>query len=211
MERKLQERMVGAGVLILILVIVGPMVLDGGPGPGEDAEQVPGQRPDEIHTQTFRLNEPAPPPARGPAPARPAPEPEPSARPSDSVTSLPPPTPPVTQAEPTAPAPSPTVTAPAAVTPPVRNADASARPAVKTGSDGAGFLVQVGTFGQKSNAERLAASLKGRGFEAFVSPVTGGGRTLYRVRVGPPGAREAATSLAGRLAAAGQSGQVVSQ
>ena len=30
MERKLQERMVGAGVLILALVIVGPMVLDGG-------------------------------------------------------------------------------------------------------------------------------------------------------------------------------------
>ena len=62
--------------------------------------------------------------------------------------------------------------------------------------------MQVGTFGQKDNAERLAASLKRRGFAAFVSPATRSGRTLYRVRVGPAGTREAATSVAARLAAA---------
>jgi DedD protein len=71
--------------------------------------------------------------------------------------------------------------------------------------------VQVGTFGQKANADRLVASLRNRGFEAFVSATERAGKPLYRVRVGPAGSRDAATATAGRLSQAGQSGQIVSQ
>ena len=60
MERKLQERMVGAGVLILALVIVGPMILDGGSGDDVAQDAVPGQRSDELRTHTFSLSQPSP-------------------------------------------------------------------------------------------------------------------------------------------------------
>ena len=93
---------------------------------------------------------------------------------------------------------------PPAQTPPAPSP--AARPATAAGGD---WLVQVGTFGQKDNAERLAASLKQRGFAAFVSPLSRPDKTLYRVRVGPAGSREAAADVAGKLAAAGQSGQIV--
>ena len=208
MERKLQERMVGAGVLILALVIIGPMVLDGGPDDSPDEADVPGQRPDEIRTHTFRLNEPPPPAAEspqartatpagepdraGPEPERP-PEPAPAARPS-----LPPPEP---AAE----------TAPRRDTAAAPAAPIVAAAAPKAAAAAGGFLVQVGTFGQKDNAERLAGTLKGKGFAAFVSPTSRAGKTLYRVRVGPAGSRDTAAGLAARLAAAGQSGQVVAQ
>jgi cell division septation protein DedD len=88
---------------------------------------------------------------------------------------------------------------------------ATATPAAARPAAGGAFVVQVGTFGQKDNAERLAATLKGRGFAAVVSASSSGGRTLYRVRVGPAGPRDAATGLAGRLASAGHPGQVVPQ
>jgi DedD protein len=71
--------------------------------------------------------------------------------------------------------------------------------------------VQVGTFGLKDNADRLAARLKQQGFAAFVSPAERSGKTLYRVRVGPPGSREAAAAVVARLAATGQTGQIVAR
>ena len=70
-------------------------------------------------------------------------------------------------------------------------------------------MVQVGTFGQKANAERLVKDLRAKGFDAFVSELERSGKLLYRVRVGPAGTREAAADLARRLAAAGQAGQLV--
>ena len=70
MERKLQERMVGAGVLVLALVFVVPLLLDGRPDDPLDAESVPGQRSDEIRTHTFRLDEPVSP--ASPSATRPA-------------------------------------------------------------------------------------------------------------------------------------------
>lgn len=72
-----------------------------------------------------------------------------------------------------------------------------------------GFAVQVGSFASRASADRLAAELRGRRFETFVSPVRSAGRQLYRVRVGPVEDRAAAQALAARLRSAGQSGSVV--
>jgi DedD protein len=220
MERKLQERMIGALVLVLALVIVGPLVLDGGARAPEEAETVPGQRADELRSHTFRVGEPAPrpspPAAAEPAAAKPVAQLQPpagelaSAPGADDeaagaltvaepppVTATPGPAPPAAVAADDAPAPRP-------APPPVPSA---ARELAPRG----GWLVQVGTFGQKDNAERLTASLRQKGFDASLSPTTRSGRTLYRVRVGPAGPREAAIELASRLEASGQSGQVVAQ
>ena len=71
------------------------------------------------------------------------------------------------------------------------------------------FVVQLGTFGSRANADRLARDMKAKGFAAFVVPVASGGRELFRVRVGPTRDRAAAESLAAELKRAGQSGAIV--
>ncbi len=72
-----------------------------------------------------------------------------------------------------------------------------------------GFAVQVGSFASKASADRLAADLARRRFEAFVSPVRTADRQLFRVRVGPVADRAAAQVLVTRLQGAGQTGSIV--
>lgn len=219
MERKLQERMVGAGVLILALVILGPLVLDGSSDRTVEEEAAPGQRSDELRTHTFRLS--------------------PSAASTPETVTAAPGAAPAAQVEPSSSSPQPAMAprkpglpavaagskpqAPAQETPvetPARIAAPPAQPAPQTAPKAelapaatvpGGWLVQVGTFGQKDNAERLVKSLNSGGFAAFLSPTTRGGKTMYRVRVGPAGSRETAAGVASRLASSGQSGQVVAQ
>jgi DedD protein len=69
-----------------------------------------------------------------------------------------------------------------------------------------GWMIQVGSFASRENAERLARELKSKGFAASVSESRGGGRNLYRVRVGPEADRAAAQAVLARLRARGQRG-----
>jgi DedD protein len=71
-------------------------------------------------------------------------------------------------------------------------------------ASGTGWAVQLGVFASKDNAERLALEVRVKGFKASVSPARSGGRTLYRVRVGPAADRSAAQELQSRLKAAGR-------
>jgi cell division septation protein DedD len=84
---------------------------------------------------------------------------------------------------------------PPAATQPRGDAPASASPREAE----EGWAVQVGTFASSSNATALAATLKARGYPAFVAPVASGGKTLYRVRVGPTADIESARALERRL------------
>ena len=90
-------------------------------------------------------------------------------------------------AKPTSPNPSPAAT-PAPTASPARPVEAAG-----------GWAVQVGTFASSANATALAATLKGRGYPAFVAPLASGDRTLYRVRVGPTPDVESAHALEQRL------------
>ncbi|MGB1800399.1 MAG: SPOR domain-containing protein [Gammaproteobacteria bacterium] len=47
------------------------------------------------------------------------------------------------------------------------------------------WVVQLGSFSTKVNADKLNLSLRKEGFPAFVEPLTKKGKTSYRVRVGP--------------------------
>jgi cell division septation protein DedD len=69
--------------------------------------------------------------------------------------------------------------------------------------------VQLGVFASHENAERLALEVRVKGFKVSVSPVPGGKRKLYRVRVGPAADRSGAQELQGRLKAAGRPGGTV--
>jgi cell division septation protein DedD len=79
-------------------------------------------------------------------------------------------------------------------------------PAANTES---GWAVQLGVFASRDNAEHLVLNLRSKGFKASVSPLTSGGRRLFRVRVGPTADRSAAQELQGRLKAAGRPGGTV--
>jgi DedD protein len=71
-----------------------------------------------------------------------------------------------------------------------------------------GWVVQLGSFASRANAERLAAELRGRGYSGFVSEYRGAGRVLFRVRVGPEQDRARAEAIAQRLARDGTPGTV---
>ena len=74
-----------------------------------------------------------------------------------------------------------------------------------------GWVVQLGSFASKDNAESLAKGLRAKGYRAFVSEFRGSGRILYRVRVGPEQDRARAEAIAARLASEGHRGSVAPQ
>lgn len=61
------------------------------------------------------------------------------------------------------------------------------------------LVIQVFVSGEEPAARDMLARVEGKGFRAFLSPVADGGRTLYRVRVGPFERRSDAEATAERL------------
>jgi DedD protein len=170
-------------VVLVVTFLLGVSVGQGvGPGQAMDAADagVPGDTlvatdpsattpaPGEL---TYQRDLQGPPSGAGAAAAEP---PAPPAITPEPPTSQPPPvTEPVTRpVAPPPPAPDP-VTRQA--TPP-----ATTTPAGQTG----GWMIQVGVFGSRENADRLVATLKQRGHTAFITQVATS-TAPYSVRVGP--------------------------
>ncbi len=212
MDRALKERIIGAIVLVVFVVLVVPVFLDGPsngneviservPLPGQDGQPVKKivldrDRTDPVpsgvdstpsqpvaDTQTEREPEPEPQPTFDPEPD------EPSSQPPASSTRT-------AQAEEPEPAEDP---APREA-PPIQRSAGSA-----TGM----WAVQLGSFSSAENANRLAADLRQKGFAAFLSKTVSGGKELHRVRIGPQKDKPAAEAMASRLQDAGHTGQVV--
>lgn len=62
------------------------------------------------------------------------------------------------------------------------------------------WIVQLGSFGQQQNADRLVKNLKEKGFAAYTRKTTGSsGRVIYKVVVGPSVAKDRAQKLASQL------------
>jgi len=222
MERRLKERLIGAAVLALAAVIFIPMILDNtSRRDGAITETNIPKRPEEDFSSRVV-------PAQEAAPAQPAgaakqqaetpPQKEKSktAPPQEtrSETAAPPPGQPETSAKPEAPstpaqaargetqpaAPEKSVTpsAPAAKSEsavPVQEKSASA-PAQRGLPE---YVVQIGAFGSKANADRLIKKLRDGGYHAFVETVTQDSQTVYRVRVGPELRRSRAEALKKKL------------
>lgn len=188
MDRALKERIIGAAVLVVFVVLIVPVFLDGPPEGGEIVSErvpLPGQAAqDDSRTVVLERDRKEPVPATaeqaapeqrqetarqpqplaaaetGPEPKKPAPDPIPQAQPADSS---------------------------------------------PTGM----WAVQLGSFENQQNAERLAADLRKQGFAAFLSQLSTDSGRLHRVRIGPQKDRESAEAMAARLQKAGQKGQVV--
>ena len=208
MDRALKERIIGAVVIVLFVVLVVPVFLDGRSSHDEIVtERVPLPGQSEQKSQTIVLardrEDPVPAVANS-TPVTVTPEPK-----TEVVAEQPKPAPVKTEPrkEPaTEPEPQPEPKqAPATNEAPQRVASGSVAAVSTTGM----WAVQIGAFSDQQKAERLAADLRKQGFAAFQSPVATDGGQMVRVRVGPQKDRQSAEAMAERLAKAGRQWRVV--
>ncbi len=107
------------------------------------------------------------------------------------------------------PATAPASAPPVAATPPARDPAAilSARETSTAkptpAADPFNYFVQAGAFAKPEDAEQQRARLAMMGYEAKVTEREQSGRTVYRVRIGPFPAKDAADGAKDKLAAAG--------
>ncbi|HZT05043.1 MAG TPA: SPOR domain-containing protein [Steroidobacteraceae bacterium] len=226
----MKERLTGAIILVALIVLLVPELLTGPirtrSAPAASHPATPAGYP-EPPLRSYTLTLAAPPahdasgPQAGQSPAERAP-----ARPTQSAAA----------SAPETPAESPSEITPTRQGPPPREAAASAQvlpsaPAAQHGqgpgrglqaarsaahpsvreavSSGGGWVVQLGSFASRGNANRLARSLSRKGFRMSVSPARAGSRTLWRVRAGPAHDRAGAMRLAARLRGLGHRGELL--
>ena len=193
MERALKERIIGAVVLVVFVVLVVPIFLDGPPEDGETISErvmLPGQEDQKSQTVVLDRNRTQPVPAATTPAAAPVRQ-EPAQQ--EPV-----------QEEPAREEPKPDVVPDKPVEEP------APKPAPQPAASTTGmWAVQLGSFSNKENAEKLAANLRKQGYAAFLSQLTTENGQLHRVRIGPQKDRESAEEMAKRLAKVGQKGQVV--
>ena len=171
MDVRLKQRLIGASVLVLAVVLVVPEILTGRPetgpeeasdgSPGAEANSAPPNATQEVEITLVDLA-----PEEEPVPAEVlAPPPAVAEGPPESAQ----------ESLPTAPP-----------------EGAQSRPE-------SGWAVQVAALGNEAAARAMAADLQSRGYAAFVLEYRLNGKVYYRVRVGPEAQRERAEALAGRL------------
>jgi len=197
MDNAFKERLVGAVVLVLLVVIVVPALLSGPresatPATAADAVDVPAGPAGEVRVVEIDLTgkqgqaaattvlEPVEDPAALPAPGQ---QTTPADHGADVTAQV---------AEPTRPP-----------------EDAPTRPVEAPAPPAGGWAVQVAALSSGEAAAKLAADLKGKGYSAFVLEHRADGRVFYRVRVGPEPQRERADALAARLLGEGLKPTVV--
>ncbi len=188
MDRALKERVTGATVLVGLAILVVPIFLDGPPTDAEivsKAVALPGQSQQQSVMQTVVLNR-------------------------DRKDPVPTGTPPVTQEKPEPVKSEPVRSQPQRTQqrPSASQIADSETPTIAQSATGM-WAVQLGSFSNEQNAERLAADLRTQGYAAFLSKVDTGSGALHRVRIGPQKDRDSAETVATKLNQAGHSGQVV--
>jgi DedD protein len=198
-DRALKERIIGAVVLVVFAVLVVPVFLDGPSGEQEiisETVTLPGQNNQERKQQTITLDRDRDEPVPVPVPASQAPQQ--AAVTQEQPASSPPADPPQQEAKVVVEPEEKPVVAPVPVS-------ADAKVTSTTGM----WAVQLGSFSSQENAERLATSLRGQGYAAFLSQLKTGSGELHRVRIGPQKDRASAEAIAAQLAKSGHKGQVV--
>jgi cell division septation protein DedD len=192
----LKERLMGAAILVVVVVLLVPEMFRGRPAGGAEYG-VAGTEGAPVRTYNIDLRDSpaALPPAVAAQPAgsgasaareaagagTPTPNAAPSAAPIAPVTA------PVT-----APADAPAIEAPA---------PAPAAVPRPTAGSASGWTVQVGSFTRRDFAERMVKQVRSRGFA--VQAVGPDDRGLYRVRSAPMAERAAALALKQKMQARG--------
>ena len=214
MDSRAKQRLTGAVILVALFVLLVPELLTG----PRVADTPDGSPTDEgMRRYTIDLDASAPSAQHDNAAAQPPvalpPVVDDRAQPGEAAApaaqaapeSAAPATAVAPRSEPLKPVPSQPVPAQSAPTSAATTAPSQAPPPAARGS----FAVQLGTFGNRENADRLVREMNAKGFAAFVAPYTKENHELYRVRVGPARDRAAAEALAAQLRRIGQSGSIV--
>jgi len=188
-----KERLTGAVILVALIVLLVPELLTGPVRSAPRANRVASSAEEPpLRSYTIKLADDTHPRSTAvhSGPEQPAPLATSPAASAGTATAQP-------EAEEPRPVASSTATTAAAAPP-----EASAM--------GAGtYVVQLGSFASRANANRLAQQVRAQGFAVSVSQGQSG--HLYRVRVGPAHDRAAASELAQQLRARGHSGAIVPQ
>ncbi len=221
MDSRAKQRLTGAVILAALFVLLVPELLT-----GPKSSTAPAASPEEeqgLRSYTIEIDgkseTSSPPQVAQPVPVAPNPTPTPAPDNDDVAApqfaeSAPARQPEHREAAADAPASSASAESrqtPAAIpaaparAEPARPAPSQTPPPAAKGS----FVVQLGSFGSRDNADRLVRDMSAKGFKAFVAPIRSGGRDLYRVRVGPTPDRASAEALAADLKRVGQSGSIV--
>lgn len=198
MDTALKERLIGAAVLMVLVVLGVPALLSGPRLASQPAEPAHGQTVQtEVRVVEIDLSGPrsaseasqaveeVDDPATSPAAGQEGPVASPAAQ---------------AREEPEKP--------PGSV-PATRSGSPQSTSAGAQQAPGGAWAVQVAALSNREAADSMAADLRGRGYAAFVLEYRAEGRVFFRVRVGPEAQRERAEALAGRLASEGMKPSVV--
>jgi|HubBroStandDraft_3_1064219.scaffolds.fasta_scaffold11044_3 DedD protein len=219
---QVKERLTGAIILVALIVLLVPELLSG-PVRSATRAATPASSSEEPPLRSYTINltddahgragaaaangpqQPAP-LAQSTAPAPDTAEPASApAAPQEAGSAASVPTPAASVPPPLAPPPA------AKNPPPAPPPSASiASPSAPAAGDAGGWMVQLGSFASRGNAEHLAQKVHAQGFAVSVSQGSSG-RRLYRVRVGPARDRAAAAQLEQKLRASGHSGSIVAR
>jgi DedD protein len=212
MDRRVKERLVGASILVVLLVLIVPELLSGpAPGPsGPSTPRLPASAPEPVRNVTVDLATSKPPePVAEPAtPASSAQLPEPRTAATASVGAGASPGTginPAANASPSAAAASVAPSEPLESAPPPPTSISAAKPATAARA----WAVQLGSFASHANADKLVRQLKAQGFAVYVLSGGSGASARYRVRVGPMADRGAASQAITKLKALGHMGSLV--
>jgi DedD protein len=203
-----KERLTGAIILVALIVLLVPELLTGPirlrPAPAAAATAATaaavgagGAAHGEAPLRSYTMTLGAPPPVESSPP---------------EVLPQAPPPPPTASQQAGPPESSTPSAAPAAPQGGLQGTRSPAHPVVeedRSSASSAGWVVQLGSFASRHNAERLARSLQSRGFRMSVSPARAGSRVLWRVRAGPARNHAGAVHLATRLRALGHRGEIL--
>jgi DedD protein len=192
LQDHLKERLTGAAILVIVVVLLVPELFRGPPNTGSRTGTSATSGP-PVRSYTIDLRDAATAQPLGtstPAPAMPAPTAAnaPSSAPAAETRSAPllaPPTP---------------AARPLAAAPPAPKAEASAASA-HAGALKSGWTVQVGSFARRDYAERMAKQITAKGYAVEVAGPDN--RGLYRVRTAPQSDRAAAVALKQKMQASG--------
>lgn len=196
MERRAKERLIGASILVVLLVLVVPELLSGPKPAAPSAPLLPApsaSAPEPVRTVTVDLATskststdtdnglidsaaPASAPAASAASAAEAPAAASAPAVESAVPSV-----------------------------PTRKLDSPAAAPTSTRD----WAVQLGSFANRGNAENLVHKLKAQGFQVYDSAIGAGQAQRFRVRVGPLSDRAAADHTLAKLKALGHSASVV--
>lgn len=186
MDRRVKERLIGATILVVLVVLLVPEFLS---GPHRDVAPPPPASAASVRTYTVDVAH------IGTAPPAPLAPPAPSSGSEPAAASTIASAPDVAPTSAVTPPPSAITPPPSAVAQPPAAAPAISAPSAAQ----RGWAVQLGSFASKEHAETLMRQLKAEGFSVYLSPIGSAAAKRYRVRVGPIADRAAASGVIAKL------------